>query len=122
MAIAVNLAWQLLGAATGGAFLWELLSVRPKTTIVAHKMVASTAEAIALAAWEEMVRSDNSFYRRARNGPKWARKNSYLFLEAARRSLADCLVSSNLTEEQKEYVAEALAQDHSLRLPVHGRA
>lgn len=79
-----------------------------------HKLVASTAKEIAAAEYERFASKSNTFFAQYKDQDEWVRKGWRYFVVAARTTLAK-LLETNMDENLKEEIADALIKDNSLR-------
>lgn len=92
-------------------------------TLHAHFLVAETAEKIAHAQFEQVMKDNKIFNRWKRLCPdltteelekRWVKMAVPGLLEQARHTLAD-LLSTNLADDLKATISDALIKDNSLR-------
>lgn len=99
--------------------------VKPPAKIVAHELVARTAEEMAAAVFEEAMRLDNQLYRdfRSQHPGKstsflqraYVKYAAPLMISSARATLAKMLRTTN-DEDTKKLIYDALLKDASLTL------
>lgn len=94
-----------------------------RTKNAAHMLVADTAEALAFAAYEVLMKDDFFYGEWKALNPdlsgealqkEWVRTRIGWFLEEARATLGKCLASESLDAGQKEQIFEALTLDATL--------
>jgi hypothetical protein len=81
--------------------------------VVAHALVAKTAEEMANEVYEEMAKT-NEFYAAYPTRKAWVDSAIPRFVEYARKSLAELLSKPGFPEDQKEVIYNALVLDGSL--------
>lgn len=80
----------------------------------AHKLVAKTAQEMAQEVYEKNAGRSNEFYEKYPDLEAYVKECWPLYLEAARTTLAQ-LLSTNMDENLKEEIYEALIRDATLR-------
>ena len=85
-----------------------------------HHLVAKTAKEMARALYEEWASKSDLFYSEHRSMEEYADEAWPMFVEAARATLAKML-ATNLSEELKNQIADALIKDNALRTRRRGK-
>ena len=82
--------------------------------VYCHKMVKSVAEEMAGETYDLWAESSDKFYEENRSQKDFVKEKWPMFIEAARRTLAE-LLGTNIAETLKDQISDALIQDNSLR-------
>lgn len=80
----------------------------------AHKMIAQTAKEMAQEVYESWASRSNDFYSENRSMEEYVKECWPLYLQAARAALAQML-ATNIDEDLKNQIHDALIKDASLR-------
>jgi hypothetical protein len=79
-----------------------------------HKMVVDTAREMAAVMYQEMAVASNQWYAMFKDQDAYVEASWPLFLESARTTLAK-LLTTNISENLKTQIHEALCMDNALR-------
>lgn len=86
---------------------------------VAHKLVAETAKKMAAESYDAWATDSNEFYKIYPSQKAYIKAAWSLFVPMARTTLTERL-SSNINDDLKEQIADALIKDNALRFGREG--